>query len=144
MSKILGIDPGTNTGIAFFLDGKLTELRTIQPLDLHQEIEIYMPDLVIFEDSRKQSVVWSRKINASQMMKVARSVGMVDGLCAAIVMICQSLKIPCVGVSPKSKGKKLDAVEFKALTGWDGQSNQHERDAATIAWMYRNKRINNG
>lgn len=137
MSKILGIDPGTNTGLAFFLDGNLTDLRTIQPIDLHQEIEKYLPDLVIFEDSRLQSIVWNRKVNTAQMLKIARNIGMVDGICTSIVIICESLKIPCVGVSPKSKGKKLDAVEFKALTGWAKQSNAHERDSATIAWQYR-------
>lgn len=137
MSKILGIDPGANTGLAFFLDGRLTELQTIQPLDLHQEIAKYLPDLVIFEDSRLQSIVWNRKVNTAQMLKIARNIGMVDAYCSQIVDVCDLIGIPCVGVSPKSKGKKLDAKEFKALTGWTKQSNSHERDSATIAWQYR-------
>ena len=34
--------------------------------------------------------------------------------------------------------QKLDAARFKALTGWAAPSNQHQRDAAVVAWRYRN------
>lgn len=30
----------------------------------------------------------------------------------------------------------LDAEQFAKVTGWTGSSNQHERDAAMVAWQY--------
>jgi len=40
-------------------------------------------------------------------------------------------------VSPKGKGAKVNAEQFKKLTGWDRPSNQHERDSAMVGWAYR-------
>ena len=37
----------------------------------------------------------------------------------------------------RAKGSKLDAEAFGLVTGWEGKSNQHERDGAMVAWQYR-------
>lgn len=50
---------------------------------------------------------------------------------------CAHLGIDAYGISPKQKGAKLDAAQFAKLTGWDGKSNQHERDGVMVAWAYR-------
>jgi hypothetical protein len=42
------------------------------------------------------------------------------------------MKISAHGISPKHKGRKLDAETFNKLTGWQKKSNQHERDAAMV------------
>ena len=130
---ILGIDPGKNTGVAVFNDGKLTALETILPNQLTQYIESLRPSFVCFEDSRLQSVTWSRGVNHAASLKIARDVGRIDALCEIIADTCETLKIPYVGVSPKAKGRKYKAEEFRKLTGWEWQSNQHCRDAALVA-----------
>jgi len=71
-------------------------------------------------------------------LKMARNVGEIDAWSRLIVAVCANLSIPCISVSPKGKGKKLDAKQFAVVTGWIAKSNQHERDAATVAWPYRN------
>ena len=49
---LLGIDPGKQTGIAVFRDGKLTGLHTSDPLAMISFIRAEPPGRIIFEDSR--------------------------------------------------------------------------------------------
>lgn len=132
---IIGLDPGTNTGKAVFIDGKLTGMMTIAP----HEILVHIREArrVIFEDSRLTSHVFTTVKNRPAALKMARNVGEVDAWCKLIVAHCEQLGIPCHGISPKGKGAKMDAEAFNKLTGWSYRSNQHERDAALIAWQYR-------
>lgn len=135
---ILSLDPGMSTGCAYFKDGKLTTLKTISPWHIPDAIKAPGIKRVIFEDSRLQSHVWITGHNHAATIKMARNLGQVDAWCALIVAVCESLNIPAHGISPKGKGAKMDAVRFAKLTGWDLLSNQHCRDAAAIAWPYRN------
>lgn len=134
---ILGIDPGSNTGMATFIDGELLHLRTVDPVGIEEAIRMANPQRVIFEDSRLQTHTWTQAKTRAAALKMARNVGEVDAWCRLIVSICERLDIPAHGISPKGKGAKLDAARFRAATGWTGQSNQHERDAAMLAWPYR-------
>lgn len=138
MSKIIvGLDPGINTGWAMFRDGELITLKTINPWEIVEEISECFPGRVIFEDSRLQSHTWTRAATRAAAAKMARNVGQVDAWCSLIVGICGRLGIPAHGISPKAKGKKLNAEQFKNATGWTGASNEHTRDAAMVAWPYR-------
>ena len=135
---LIGIDPGSNTGAALYRDGELRALRTIAPVEIHALILKLVPDVVVFEDSRLQSRVWTgNKLRPGAASKVARDVGRIDAWCDLIEAACKPLRISCHGVSPKGKGAKLDAAQFRRATGWDGRSNQHERDAAMCAFRYR-------
>jgi predicted RNase H-like nuclease (RuvC/YqgF family) len=136
---ILGVDPGTTTGMACFTDGKLTGLGDCTSVDLLRflcETEI---DHVILEDSRLQSHIWNAGgKDRPQAMRVARNVGSIDRICAQVEEICVSRDISLLMISPRAKGGKTPAEEFKAVTGWTGRTNEHQRDAAMIAWNYRN------
>ncbi len=136
---ILGIDPGTQTGLAYFDKGELFKLETVHPLDLKEKLVTAWTefDQVIFEDSRLTRPVWSRDTSAAARLKIARNVGMVDMVCNMIVQACEQAQKPARGISPKAKGAKLSAARFEMVTGWTARSNQHERDAAMVAWPYR-------
>lgn len=136
---LLGIDPGTHTGVAFFEGGRLVELRTIHPLALYDLLAGSKATRVVFEDSRLTSPVWSRDTTAAARLKIARNVGQVDGICSLIVEACARIGIDALGISPKGKGAKLDAAQFEKVTGWATASNQHARDAAMVAWPYRGR-----
>ena len=74
-----------------------------------------------------------------------RNVGEIDAWCVLIETLCASLGIACFGLAPSAKagsahGAKIDAATFSRLTGWAGRSNQHQRDAAMIAWSFRRVR----
>lgn len=134
---ILGLDPGVKTGVAHFDGGRLVRLETVHPVDIPNVLQQHRPGAVVFEDSRLQSHVWGRGTGVAAAAKVARNVGEVDAWCRLIEHTCSKLDIKCHGVSPQSKGAKLDAVQFERLTGWAQRSNAHERDAATVAWQFR-------
>lgn len=143
MSLVIGIDPGENTGIALIQDGALVGLGTATPTDLADFLAAHRPSRVVYEDSRLMSRVWVPAAGAgsrAQAMSIARDIGRVDARCADLVAICARLGIPAHGISPKGKGAKLNAAQFAELTGYTGRSNQHQRDAAAVAWPYRNAR----
>lgn len=132
---VVGIDPGASTGIATYQDGKLTSLKTIRPHQMREAI--VGADMVVFEDSRLTSFMFTTVKSRPVALNMARKVGQVDAWCSLIVAICEDLGIPCIGISPKQKGAKLNAEFFSKVTGWAGTSNQHERDSAMCAFPYR-------
>jgi len=134
---VLGIDPGAHTGVATYIGGKLHSLQTIEPHRLPEVIRTAGAKRVIFEDSRLQSHAWTTVKSRPAALKMARNVGEVDAWCKLIVAVCGDLGIPAHGISPKGKGAKLNAVQFAKMTGWSARSNEHERDAASVSWMYR-------
>ena len=134
---LIGIDPGKNTGIAIYRAGELHQLHTLSPDMLESLLVRVRPDLVVYEDSRKQSPVFSRGVSARATLKIARNVGEIDQLCRQIEDMCRRHGLESVGVSPLRKGAKLDAERFVVVTGWAKRSNQHERDAAMVAHPYR-------
>lgn len=137
MSLILGMDPGASTGVATIVDGALVQLDTIAPHEIERTIRAAMPARVVFEDSRLQSHTWTRGKSGAASAKMARNVGQVDAWCTLITAVCGELGIPAHGISPAAKGAKVQADRFAVVTGWQGRSNEHERDAAMVAWPYR-------
>jgi hypothetical protein len=136
--KILAIDPGTNTGCAFFENGNIVRFLTMHPYDAIA-VAITWPHKVILEDSTLISYVYTAPgVKGAAKLKIARNIGEVDGYCKMIVAACIEAGIPCLQISPKGKGEKLNAAQFKAATGWKNKSNQHERDAVMVGWPYRN------
>ncbi len=138
MSLILGIDPGSNTGLATYIGGKLVHLDTIAPVEIAARIELARPARVVFEDSRLLSYTWTTIKSRPAALKMARNVGEVDAWCKLIVAVCDQFAIPARGISPKGKGAKLQADRFAIVTGWTGSTNEHTRDAAMVAYPYRN------
>lgn len=140
VSTILGIDPGKHTGVAIFIGGKLTELRTTDPQGVAALLDEIQPERVVFEDSRLTRSTWARGVSPAAMRKIARNVGQIDAWCTQLVELCAARGIVAHGISPKGKGAKVSAVQFMKLTGYTGRSNQHQRDAAMVAWPVRGAR----
>jgi hypothetical protein len=140
--NVIGIDPGVSTGVAYFEDGKLRRLDTIAPWDIPTMLRgrAGEPLRVVFEDSRLQSHTWTKAASRAAAAKMARNVGEIDAWCKLILGTCDWLQIPAHGISPAGKGAKVDAAAFGRITGWTDTSNQHERDAAMVAWQYRGAR----
>jgi hypothetical protein len=139
MSIVIGLDPGSNTGVAYFTAGQLRKLETITPMQISEVLRMAGPNLkrVIFEDSRLTSYMFTTVKSRAAALKMARNVGEIDAWSKLIVATCADLDIPAHGISPKQKGAKLNAEQFAAKTGWTERNNQHERDAAMCAWTYR-------
>jgi len=138
MKLVIGIDPGVNTGVARYVNGKLLSLQTIQPIDIQDCVKRSFADLIVFEDSRLQSAVWVPSKSKAVANNIARKIGQVDALCSLIEETCNRWEIKFMRVSPKAKGAKMNSEDFNLFTGWEHRSNQHERDAAMVAWQLRN------
>ena len=139
MAFVMGFDPGEKTGCSRYLDGVLVELFTVAPAQYGAVLADYKPDLLVIEDSRLQSHVFTGPNESpAARLKIARNIGMVDGFCSILTRMAESLDIPLIGVSPLGKGAKLNAAQLATITGWTARSNQHERDAAAVAHKYRN------
>jgi len=140
--RVLGFDPGVNMGVAIYEDGKLAELLTIDAIALTDIFASYAGDplFIAFEDSRLQSHIWIPSQSKGVAANIARKVGMVDAWCYMIERYCEGWNVAYMRISPKAKGEKLNAEDFNRVTGWAGKSNQHERDAAMVAWQFRGKK----
>ena len=137
MSRIVGIDPGSQTGVAIFTNGALTELRTTTPNGVAALLDEIQPERVVFEDSRLTKATWGRGVSPAALRKIARNVGQIDACCSQLVDLCAVRGIVAHGISPKGKGAKVTAEKFMRLTGYAGRTNQHQRDAAMVAYPYR-------
>ena len=137
-NSTVGIDPGVSCGTAIYYGQKLYGLWTFSPYGLLRMMQNENFDLVVIEDSRLTSPIFTAKgQNQASALKIARNVGEVDCICKMVQDLCEANNFPIVQISPKDKGAKVNAEEFKAITGWQGKTNQHERDAAMVAWRFR-------
>ena len=139
---VIGFDPGVSTGVAIYINGNLVKLKTVRVDEYHELLfDVGGPLFVVIEDSRKQSHVFTGpRVTGAAKSKIARNIGMIDGFCHVLQTLCETCAIPFVLVSPEQKGRKLDDETFKRITGYQGRSNQHERDAAMVARPFRNHR----
>lgn len=138
----IGIDPGNRCGFAVYERGRLVHLSDSSSVSLLRKISTWIGiATVVIEDSRLQSKVWNADgKNRGTSLSIARKVGSVDRICMQVEEICKENGLELLRVSPLDKGSKVKAEAFKAMTGWDQKTNEHQRDAAMVAWPYRHKR----
>lgn len=130
-SILIGIDPGTHTGIAIKMHGSLKLIETVtiwHALNLVKEWAEYEGKhnaFVRVEDARLRT--WFG--NTGQ--EVWKGAGSINRDCAIWEEVLTDLKIPFEFVHPKNV-KATTADYFKKLTGWNGRTSKHAREAA---WM---------
>lgn len=133
---IIGIDPGTYTGVAIW-DYEKKEFLSITTLKIHHAMNLISRlqarateygetqiDLVIFEDARKRKGGFKR--GAEQ------GAGSVKRDCSIWEDFLKDSKLPFLKSLPKNT-KMLDGM-FKKLTNWEGRTSSHARDAAMIVF----------
>ncbi len=146
---VVGVDPGTKTGLAVF-DRESRALITLQTTDFWGAYEAIrkMPVdevSVRVEVHRYCPTFRERKRGAGSvgtLDRMARNVGQVTREATLLVEGLRRCGYSVVEVRPQGKIKgddgKYDAEEDRAqflrLTGWQGQTSQHARDAGRIAW----------
>lgn len=132
-SRIVGIDPGVNTGFAIWhCDRKeLIEVATMGITVAMKHVQVMERSgslkRVVFEDARL------RKWFGTKGAEAAQGAGSIKRDCSIWEEFLSGLTgIPFQMVSPKGKGKKIDAATFVRLTKWDGRTSEHARDAAML------------
>jgi hypothetical protein len=124
---LIGIDPGTNTGIAIKEQGKWYRIETMNIFAALQTVINYRYDdvLVRFEDARLRTY-----FGKSEREKL-QGAGSVKRDCSIWEEVLTEYKIPFQRVHPRYV-KATTAEQFKMMTGWSGQTSIHAREAAWL------------
>ena len=135
---VLGVDP--DRGWAVVKDRKIIEAGTVKGIkELEEKIDLIAR---LCRDARQELMarierptnpkVFPRPgLSHAAMIKIARNVGMNYEKCEELGRFCQSLGLKYEFVCPSRK--KLTSKEIKNITGWDGRTSQHSRDAIMLA-----------
>lgn len=148
MAKIyIGIDTGTHTGVAVWNGNQFAMLET---MPIHKAMEIvstYVQTaklgggevVVRVEDPRQRTWFGTERMSREQERKKLQGVGSVkrdasiwddflSDLCKTKANISYEM------VAPKRNVTKLTSESFKAITKWQGRTNEHNRDAAMLVF----------
>ena len=132
----IGIDPGKSTGFAVYhiQEEKLVRLETLSFWSAFGQTLIYEPDnvsrvVIELPDSKH---VWHKDANGTAaIQRQAVNVGSVLREAELLAMGIENAGYNVQTTNPRGK---VDAKRFKMITGWTGQSNQHERDAGLLCF----------
>lgn len=137
----IGVDPGVNTGIASW-NTKLKDFQILKTTNFWGCIDILNDFIkiknsfgdigfkVFIEDTTKSRVVFGRN-----SMGRSISVGMLIKETQLIIDFCENNDINIIKKIPtKNTLTKLNAKQFKQLTGWQGRTSQHSRDAGMMVY----------
>lgn len=139
---VVGIDPGTDTGIAVWRV-RTPRFDTIASMQAHRAHAMVLtlfrecvdagfndnPLLVMFEDARKRGAA------PGQSARRAQGAGSVKRDCVIWQELCEDHGIPYIAGAPIAGATKWSAEYFASQTGWTGSTNEHARDAATRVWQ---------
>lgn len=131
MIYAIGIDPGAITGWAVWdtQEKKFVEIESSGIIHAYRSILDYKGTCKLrIEDARKRT--WYGKAGRGKL----QGVGSVKRDCKIWVEICEYHSIPYELVHPKNNTTKLDTKTFKSITGWEGQTNMHKRDAGMLVY----------
>jgi len=138
MSKVLGIDPGKNTGLAIFLNGKLTDLCTSDFWGAIEHINVHHDAVVVVELPSTKHVWHGGATAKGAIQRTGVNVGSCLREAELIIAYLGRMKRQVIIEKPAGK---VDKDRFQAATGWTGQTNAHTRDAGMLAHRYRNIKL---
>lgn len=133
---IIGIDTGVHTGFAVW-DSKTKCLLRVETLTITQAMNRVrelcnangIDNVVLFiEDARQRN--WFGNAGREKL----QGAGSVKRDCSIWETFCQEQGIKYRMVAPKNNRTKLSAVQFKIITGWQGRTTEHSRDAAIMVF----------
>lgn len=128
---LIGIDPGVKTGVAVFDRKlkKLTAVKTMKILDAITFVECKVYDVEIwFEDARLRR--WFGNSGREKL----QGAGSIKRDCSIWQDLCEKIDAPYKAIPPKNNTTKTKADYFKRITGWDGKTSEHSRDAAMLVF----------
>lgn len=139
----IGIDTGTNTGIALW-DADCQELLDVSTVKLHEALfkvkslwESRRDIKVRFEDARQRK--WFDTRSARQDRARLQGAGSVKRDCNVWEEFLRDYKIPYEAVAPRRNTTKLSADAFARITKWQGRTSEHSRDAAMLVFGKQNE-----
>jgi len=140
-SLYIGIDPGTQTGIAFY-DIELEKLVKVDSQKIHRAMDIVLrfhveTDIFVrVEDARQ------RKWFGNSGREKLQGAGSVRRDSKIWEDYLTDNGIPFELVAPKNNMTKLSSKSFKQITGYTGRASQNGRDAAMLVYGFQNNNSN--
>ncbi len=129
----IGIDTGTNTGIAVSIGGELQRVESMTITQAMQAVLEYPSDSTkLFIEDARQWVGFYGKTKQSESKR--QGAGSVKRDAKIWEDWCEENGYQAVFIKPMGKGLKKSAEDFKRITGWQGRTNNHARDAGMIVW----------
>jgi len=136
----IGIDTGVHTGFAVY-DTDLKALIYVKEYPIHRAMDIVKrlfddgSDIKVrFEDARKRT--WFGYHTAKEDRARLQGAGSVKRDCQIWEDYLTDLRIPFEMVAPKNNATKLTAEQFRRITGYEGKTNEHGRDAAMLVYGF--------
>jgi hypothetical protein len=132
----IGIDCGTKTGFAIYDKSKkcLSEVKTLRIDEAllkikHMHEQGYEINVIV-EDARK------RKWFGNSGREKLQGAGSVKRDSKIWQDFLEANKIPHTMKAPAKGMTKLNAEQFKKITGWVGRTSEHGRDAAMLVFGF--------
>lgn len=132
---LVGIDPGTKTGVALWdrQEKKLLRAETVGIIEALDMVEKWFSGTVLknevelrFEDARLRR--WFGNSDRERL----QGVGSVKRDSAIWQEFCEFHGIKFKAIAPKNNRTKTTPHYFKRLTGWQKRTSEHARDAAML------------
>lgn len=134
-SMILGCDPDLKkSGIATLQNGilKLQNLTFTELVEYLMANKTEIKKVVVEAGWLNEKSNWHNQKNAQIAAKIGKNVGENH---ATGKLICEmALYLGFVVELVRPTTRKLDAEQFKSVTGYEGRTNQEQRDAALLIW----------
>jgi len=134
----IGIDPGQKTGIAVYdrAEKQLCHAETVGGAyaaieSVRKLAGINTSDIIV--ESTLKLPTFGEHDNDDAADRMARNVGMVQAQTKEIIEVLTRLGYNVKTVLPR-RGKKITPELFEQVTGWEGRTSQHARDAAMLCW----------
>lgn len=136
----VGIDTGRSTGFALW-EGGCQAFDAVATLRIHEALErvrrlhaAYGDDMVVvFEDARLRRYL-PRERSSSEYRGKLQGAGSVKRDAAIWEDFCEDLGIRYEAIAPRKGLTKWDADTFRRITGWEGRTSDHARDAALLVY----------
>lgn len=134
-NTLIGIDPGIVSGFAIYETNQkaLTEVTSVKLFKLFELLkwQHYNEEVAVYiEDPHTWKPFGKMVHNAS----VLQGAGAVKQTFNHIVELMDHLKIPYFKTKLQGSMKKTKADYFNKITGWEGKTNEHGRDAAMLVF----------
>ncbi|MDX1489715.1 MAG: hypothetical protein R3332_00360 [Pseudohongiellaceae bacterium] len=141
---VVGLDPDSKKhGIAIYVDGALSELMTLDLVELRKWLDEQEGDITFsIENVLAQNFVYNRNAKASKSAhaKVALSVGRCQQAQEEVMRELTDRSVPFVLHKPTKANWAKNKAQFERFTGWTGRSNEDTRSAAYFGFIVARKR----
>lgn len=139
MGKLLiGIDPDVHKNGVCFKNGNDYLLKNLTFFELYDFLKFYKEredkPTIYIEKGSLNKLNWHTKQNYSAAFnsKIGENTGRNFETANKIIEMCQYLKLDYIEIKPTRK--KINAIDFKKLTGLKMRTNQETRDAFMLVF----------